>query len=300
VRADAAVSEGVDCKPNQMRHCGFGAVMDGALRAGFARGRSTDAGDVDQTDWIKRKIEAAEIRTDPFPYIVVHDFLPHALYQDLLGAWPGEMFFAPKNYQLRSQLNLNAELLRLPESLQTRWSAMLDIAEISNRALYEKFRPFFALKFAPLFGSNWRAIAGPYVSAFRQAQLAQYTGAAGLHPHVDSVRLVVNSFLYASEAPDPEPALGTMLYRSFGMMTTENNARLSESSQKRFLAPAVLVPYKANCLLSFLNTPAAFHGVEPFEIGERKRRIILLSPTLVKSVEAIEQDFRAGQLKIEG
>ena len=107
------------------------------------------------------------------------------------------------------------------------------------------------------------------------------------------MRLVVNSFLYASESQQPEPSLGTVLYRSFGLMLTNNNSKLSDATRDRYLAPDVVVPYEANCLLSFVNTPFSFHGVEPFDIGERKRRLVLFSPTLNETVERIEADFRA-------
>jgi len=132
-----------------------------------------------------------------------------------------------------------------------------------------------------------------YSTSFRQLQLAQYTGQGELNPNVDSVRLVVNSFLYASETSEPEADLGTVLYRSFGFMLTENNNRLDGAVSKRFLAPDVIVPYQANCLLSFVNTPFSFHGVNPYDIGARRRRIILFSPTMNETVEKIESDFRS-------
>lgn len=239
------------------------------------------------------KIASAEIFEEPFPYLVVNRFLPDAFYKALLALWPGEEAFAARNYQHRLQINLARELQTIDPASQPLWGEMLFLAEAINRALYEKFAPYVSRKFVPLFGRNWREMARKYRTSFREAHLAQYDGKAGLHPHVDSVRLIVNSFLYASEGQDSEPALGTVLYRSFGFMTTENNVKLSAKLQERVLRRDTVIPYAPNRLLSFVNTPFSFHGVDDFDIGERRRRVILLSPLINQQVEEIEADFHA-------
>ncbi len=239
------------------------------------------------------KIVAAEIWDEPFPYLVVNQFLPGSFYKALLASWPGEAVFAARNHQLRLQINLARELQAIDPAAQALWGELVHLSEAINRALYEKFAPYVSRKFVPLFGRNWRDMARKYRSSFREVQLAQYDGKAGLHPHVDSVRLIVNSFLYASERDASEPALGTVLYRSFGFMTTENNVKLSAKLQERVLKRDTVIPYAPNRLLSFVNTPFSFHGVDDFDIGERRRRVILLSPLINQTVEEIEADFQA-------
>ena len=241
---------------------------------------------------VQSRIDAATVVEQPFPHLVIRDFLPDHLYRQSLELWPADDFFASRNHNSRLQVNLVRQMEEMPEPIRPHWTGLLSLAEVVNRALYRKFTPMFSHKFVPLFGASWREVVKGYSTSFRQLQLAQYTGKGDLNPHVDSVRLVVNSFLYASERPDPEAELGTVLYRTFGFMQTENNHRLESSFAKRFLAPDVIVPYRANSLLSFVNTPFSFHGVDPYDIGARRRRIILFSPTLNESVDKIEADFR--------
>jgi hypothetical protein len=242
---------------------------------------------------VQSRIEAATVVERPFPYLLIRDFLPDHLYRQALDMWPSDEFFAARNHTSRLQVNLARQMAELPESIRPAWTGLLSLADVVNRALYKKFTPFFSHKFVPLFGPAWRETVKGYSTSFRQLQLAQYTGKGDLNPHVDNVRLVVNSFLYASETAEPEAELGTVLYRSFGLMLTENNKRLDGALVKRFLAPDVIVPYQANCLLSFVNTPFSFHGVDPYDIGARRRRIMLFSPTLNETVEKIEADFRS-------
>lgn len=244
------------------------------------------------------RIEQATVETQPFPHLVVRNFLPDDLYREALARWPADTSFASRNHMDRVQFNLTRQLSELPEALQPTWSRLLGLSDAVNRALYRKFQPHFSHKFVPLFGARWRETTRDYSTAFRRVQLAQYTGRGALLPHVDSVRLVVNSFLYASESGQPEPSLGTVLYRSFGLMLTDNNFRIPDATSSRYLAPDVVVPYEANCLLSFVNTPFSFHGVEPFDLGSCKRRLILFSPTLNESVERIEADFRARPVRM--
>jgi len=249
---------------------------------------------------VQSLIDAAPVVEHPFPHLVIKDFLPYHLYRRALETWPADELFASRNHNSRLQVNLVRQMGELPERIRPAWTGMLSLADVVNRALYRKFTPFYSHKFVPLFGPAWRETVKGYSTSFRQLQLAQYTGQGELNPHVDSVRLVVNSFLYASETSEPEAHLGTVLYRSFGFMMTENNYKIEGQLAKRFLAPDIIVPYQANCLLSFLNTPFSFHGVDPYDIGERRRRIILFSPTLNETVEKIEGDFRLRAPRVAG
>jgi hypothetical protein len=247
---------------------------------------------------VQSRIDQATVHARPFPHVVIKDFLPDHLYRQALELWPPDDLFMSRNHNSRLQINLARQMGELPDRIRPLWTGLLSLADTVNRALYKKLTPMFSHKFAPLFGPEWRETVRGYSTSFRQLQLAQYTGQGELNTHVDSVRLVVNGFLYGSESPVPEPHLGTVLYRTFGYMMTENNYRIDAGLAKRFLAPDVIVPYQANCLLAFVNTPFSFHGVDPYDIGTRRRRLILFSPTLNESVEKIEGDFRKGTLRI--
>jgi hypothetical protein len=244
-------------------------------------------------EFVLSRIEAAVVRPRPFPYLVVKDVLPEPLYQALIPQWPADELFRTTNYKRRRQIYLNRTLGLLPEEASVFWRQVLDISDTLNRALFRKFRPHFGRRFEPLLGPNWPSlINGTMRVSFREAHLAQYTGDAGLHPHVDSLQLVTNAFLYVSERDEIEPDLGTVLYRSFGFMMPENEVTLSVGLQERLLAEDVIVPYRPNSLLAFLNTPSAFHGMRDADLGERKRRLLLFSPVVVNGRATLAREFK--------
>lgn len=107
------------------------------------------------------------------------------------------------------------------------------------------------------------------------AFLATYTGALSLFTHVDHPRLVTNSFLYVNERSDEEPELGTVLYQSYGLALPSNTLKLPPRVEERYLRRAKTVPYRRNLLLSYINTPSAFHGVDARDIGSRVRRLLM-------------------------
>ena len=239
------------------------------------------------------KIAAARIRTAPFPYILVNDFLPASIYADALAKWPPDTAFRTTNYERRFQMNLGPYVMESRDPAASFWRQILELSDPINRALFKKLQGHFHLKFERLFGPDWRSmLQHDFHVSYREAHLAQYPHKGGLHPHVDSPRLAVNSFLYVSETDTVEPEIGTILYRSFGFSFSENNFTMKPALQQRFLSPDVVIPYRRNSLFAFVNTPYAFHGVNDFDIGARVRRIILFSPVIRELDKELEATFR--------
>jgi len=239
------------------------------------------------------KVSAARVRTEPFPYIVINDFLPDALYRTMLASWPPEHAFMTTNYAKRWQIDLTPYTAQSEQPAHPIWREILELSDPINRALFRKLDPHFHVKFHSLLGSDWKqAVRKNFHISFRQAQLLQYPGDGGLHPHVDSARLVVNSFLYMSELDEVEPELGTILYRTYGFSRPENNAKLTPKLEEKLLAPDVIIPYRRNSLFSFVNAPHSFHGVRDFEISPRQRRVVVFSPVIRENEAALLEEFR--------
>jgi len=241
---------------------------------------------------IVEKIASAKIREQPFPYIVIKDFLPASLYTRLLTEWPPDDLFRVTNHERRQQLNLNRDLHKFPADTIPLWRDLLEMSEMINRLLFRKFQPLLGHKFFPLLGPGWEGtIKRNFTISCKEAQLAQYTGTCEMHPHVDNMILPINSFLYCSERDHAEPDLGTVLYRSFGFMFPMNDFEPSAGLQEKVLRPDRIIPYRRNTLFSFVNTPGAFHGVNRVDIGDRRRRILLFSPILTSSSTTLPMEF---------
>jgi hypothetical protein len=255
---------------------------------------------IDMSNAVVEKITSARIRKEPFPYIVIKDFLPASLYTRLLTEWPPDELFRVTNYERRRQLYLNRDLCMFPADTIPLWRDLLELSEVINKSLIHKFRPVFAYKFFPLLGEKWQEIINQnFTTSYKETQLAQYTGVCEMHPHVDSMILPINSFLYCSEHDHVEPELGTVLYRSFGFMIPLNNFELPASLQEKVLRPDKIIPYRRNTLFSFVNTPCAFHGVNKIDIGDRWRRILLFSPILTSSSTTLPMEFSRRPAEID-
>jgi hypothetical protein len=146
--------------------------------------------------------------------------------------------------------------------------------------VHEKLKPHLAEKMAPLFGKRRAAEMTVVTRRGPAAFLATYTGKLSLHAHVDHPVLATNSFLYVSERAAPEPELGTILYQSYGLALPHNELKLPEKLVQRYLRRVKTVPYGRNMLLSYINTPSAFHGVDPVDIGPRVRRLLMFGTLL--------------------
>ena len=69
---------------------------------------------IDISNAVVEKIASAKIREEPFPYIVIKDFLPASLYTRILTEWPPDELFRVTNYKRRRQLYLNRDLSMFP------------------------------------------------------------------------------------------------------------------------------------------------------------------------------------------
>jgi len=247
------------------------------------------------------RIAAAIVHDEPFPYIVVRDLLPADFYRALLVNWPTQAAFRHTNSQYREQILLKQALQHMADESAATWQLLSAAGPAINRALVLKFRHYFPVKFSVLLGRKWREIlARDFQMDYSVVNLAQYSGVSKLDPHVDHATLPVNSFLYVSESQIPEPDLGTVLYRSFGFGIADNNAKWSQEFIDRTFAAAKIVPYQANTIVAFLNGSTSFHGVRPFDIGTRLRRLVLFSPKVVGRGTDLEHEFKQGALEIDG
>ncbi len=235
---------------------------------------------------VQARVDAAPVETDPFPHMVIRELFPAALYDRLVEGWPPEASFYRSNAYARQELTLPLMIERVPTALLPFWHGVMQVAGAANRRVRARLLGHFAAKFAPILGADWAAkVEGvPFIEG-DGAHLATYHGNIHLPAHTDHARIVINAFTYVSESAAPEPDLGTVLYRSHGLMLPTNIV-LSHADLSRCVSEAKTVPYRANDCLAFVNAPTAFHGVRPVDIGERRRRLLMFA-TLYGPEESI-------------
>lgn len=144
---------------------------------------------------MSQRIDAAPVVMESFPHLVVAGPLPDAAYRRLLDDWP----------------------------------------PVANRRIARKFAPYGHFKYEPFLGKAWKESTNAMPHIVGEAQLAYYTGAFNLAPHVDHPKLVTNSFLYCSDRVEDEPELGTVIYGGRGFSAPDNSLRLTPDLVERLL-----------------------------------------------------------------
>lgn len=236
--------------------------------------------DRDVIQHLVRRIDATPVVEEPFPHMIVDELLPEAAYRDLLAAWPPDTVFKVNHSMQRHDMHLRGDLAAMPEAVRPTWLRVLTWTLAANRRVARKFAPHARLKYEPFQGKAWEAAIDKVPHIAGEAQLAYYTGATGLAPHIDHPKLVTNAFLYCSERAEAEPELGTVLYGSRGFSIPDNRVRLPPDLVAHLLIRDKSVAYAPNVCLAYLNTPRSFHGVDPIDLGERRRRLLMFGTAL--------------------
>ena len=240
---------------------------------------------------VRQRIASAEIVLEPFPHFVTTNLLPDPVFDAILRDWPSQDLSRTTNWAARKELHVVRELPSFPDAIKPTWEQVLDWTQTARDLVHEKLEPYLDVKLVPLFGRERAAEMQLVTHRGPAAFLATYTGALSLVTHVDHPLLVTNSFVYISERDYDEPELGTVLYHSYGLSLPNNEVRVPENLFQRYLRRAVTVPYRRNVMLSYVNTPSAFHGVDPIDIGERIRRLLMFG-TLIAPKTFNEDEAR--------
>ena len=222
------------------------------------------------TAHICRRIIEAQVVREPWPHLVIEDFLPDEAFARLLAAIPEDWLRTDVDGPRTWVTPLGDGIMGYKKGSKTRsWDrrrGALEVLADVFRAINSDREIFNALK-KPL----WRELRAGlarfqerYETALKVVQLTRLTkdGAAyQLKPHTDVPSKLVSIIHYVR--CDPGAKLGTILYqpkrpqvRCIGE-TYHNFDRFTEFA---------MVPFKPNSALIFVRDDQTFHGVR-FEPG---------------------------------
>ena len=202
---------------------------------------------------VSAAIEAATLESDPFPHIIVKDWLPRDVYRRVVDAVPPAVFF---DHKFESKQRMIVPFAFAPEYSRRVWAfvARRIVDHTLHRALNLKFKqPIceYVRSFCPalpddidlkLHASDGRI----------QLRRAGYT----LTPHRDPKWGFVTGLVYLAREGDNE-AYGTQLYRvSEDIEAKSGMVHYVEQGRCELVKD---VPFRANTMLVFLNSTGA-HG----------------------------------------
>ena len=221
--------------------------------------------DTDLQAAVREKIEAAPIEREPFPHLVVEDFLPAEFFARLAETMPLVADFQPDD-DIKSNLRIedrNKYFARAPGEFQAVWGQLRDqvIQEVVAPVLARRLQDDILAKYAELFTPEIanEVMSGGLVS--NPGRIMARKPGYNLRPHSDSAHFAVTCLLYFTSAgevnsgalclyrPEREPEL-----RHAGTYYAEREEGIG-------VELAESIPISGNLFVAFLNTPISLHGV---------------------------------------
>jgi hypothetical protein len=221
--------------------------------------------DTDLQAAVREKIETAPIEREPFPHLVVEDFLPAEFFARLAETMPPVADFQPDD-DIKSNLRIedrNKYFARAPEEFRDVWGQLRDqvIQEVVAPSLARRLEDDIRSKYAELFTPEIadEVMSGGLVS--NPGRIMARKPGYNLRPHSDSAHFAVTCLLYFTSAgeansgalclyrPEREPEL-----RHAGTYYAEREEGIG-------VELAESIPISGNLFVAFLNTPISLHGV---------------------------------------
>jgi hypothetical protein len=214
----------------------------------------------DYEGYIRARIAAAVVKTDPFQHMLIRDVLPPELYAELDAAQPSEDEWragAQRQYMRTRQRGRLRFWLTTPRRPQTVHFHVWDQPDQTDFGDYSV--PFHQK-------------AGHYISAIEtavHAKLRRQDWTPGqrvffyresgwaIDPHTHPAAELTNNILYFP-SPENSSEQGTLFYR-------HKNGRPPQADDTAEFRPqdlevAAFIPYTPNTLISWINAPDSIHG----------------------------------------
>ena len=249
-------------------------------------------------DSILSRLTSADVRTDPFPHLLVRNAIPDELSARLLEAWPPLEAIA-KGEPLGSNKRLDHTVtdVRKDPDVAPVWREFLE-AQASEAFLRDALRifkpwideryPQLAAEFGPSFERMRHGVrfaqSREEADALVDAHISVNTPVTGAatsvrSAHVDDPRKLFSGLLYLRPADDADSKGGELvLYRYRGA----KRVFVSQMIDEKLLEPVATVPYERGTLVFFLNTIDSLHGVTPRLPTPHVRKFVNLITELEK------------------
>ena len=255
---------------------------------------------------VLRNITRADIRRDPYPYVVVEDCLPPEIYAELARTYPDDetilrLSGARDQYVIRQnhRYDLRAHrILRNPNSVSPAWQDFVRY----------HVSPEFFREFLNLFGPDIASIY-PALEQRLGRTMREWTTGIRFDPEWDQGQIALDcqigintpvrrrSSTRGVHTDAPDELFAMLLYfrrdddRSRGgdleicqwkkdapHLFVDRNVDTSDTERR------AIIPYKANTLVIFINSTVSLHGVTPRDPTPLSRRLVNIVGRVQRSI----------------
>lgn len=238
----------------------------------------------------------ARIDRDPFPHLVVDDVLPPELYAELEAAFPEIEYVADGEpiVNNRTYLRTSDRILADPE-LSPLWREFVE--RNTGREVFESVVEIWGDDIArchPGLEQNFGKPLEAFETARRRGKGDSEANRAadlmldcqfGINspveersasrgPHVDRGAKLFSALLYLRHEKD---ASGGGEYELYRLKRGPFPRSRMKKVPARYIECVKRIPYRANRLVTWLNTPEAIHAVSPRDVTEYPRRYLAIS-----------------------
>jgi hypothetical protein len=224
--------------------------------------------------YIKEKIQNVSINNDPFPHVVIDDFLPHEMYQLIMEAFPdkSEMvnpFNSVRTYNNIWQLDIVADpFVKGSEHDSWHYSnhLFLDKDKLAMCKLVELV--LFSGELAESWRSKFSLSKG--LKLIQVGRLAIDGYDAGLGPHVDRDDKRISNVLYLAKGDEPPVECGTHLLSPKTDMVKKVLKGITDHQTYDDFIITNTVEYIPNRLISWKVVPESWHSYHQTFDGDRR------------------------------
>ncbi len=203
---------------------------------------------------VEQAIAAADLFTDPFPHCLVSDWLPPALYDTLLRAIPGSVFFADRPSH-KQQIQVPPAIA--PEFSRQVWEFVARdvVTRAAGPAIWRKFESHLDTYIRSLIpgAPDWRPHVAMHASDGRV--MLRRPGYV-IEPHRDPGWGFLTCLVYLAR-PGDNKEWGTQLYRVREDDKAPDETAYYVPGERCELVKSI--PFRRNTMLVFLNGSGA-HG----------------------------------------
>ena len=204
---------------------------------------------------LERTMARAQVARDPFPHIIIDEFLPPALYRTMLETLPPADFWSSSGYS-RDYWEI--------ESHVGPWRTELVWRFVDRRVVDGMLRPRLEQAFSDDLAPLWRESYGvdPARVRYRMAEGRLQLRRKGyrLRPHLDPPHAALTGLMYLAR-PGDDARYGTALYRPLSPIPVKRQGIYYPEDHGIALENVGMVPFKANSLLVWM-TALGPHGAD--------------------------------------
>lgn len=231
------------------------------------------------TNSLRKKIDRAQVHTDPFPYFIIDEFFPKAYYKQILQMFPGEKNLVPlgetgrvtaNSYMERRVMPLKTDSISALPAIQREFWNCLVTSLYEDRVLrsfIKKFLPWCGDRLTRAFDA--RGSVDVNVDGLVVSDRTNYA----IGPHTDSSARLL-SLLFYMPSDDSYADLGTKIYRP-----RDPGFSCSGGPHYGFEAfeEVKQVKFLPNRVFGFLRSARSFHGVEKISLEGVDRRLLIVN-----------------------